>query len=282
MRADQIATAGGMVECGECGDAFSALEYLRDGETIEAGSGEPIEAESQVPVDHAAADEAALEADQIRQSPALDEVDESSRILLEPLASSGEAENNAEPAAAGADLDVPELLRRDLIDLERRPAGLWRTLAGATVTLLLGVLLAAQVAWMERGWLLARIPRSQSLIDRVCAVAHTLPGCNAPNGSSDIALIAREVREHPHYENALLLNATLLNNAESSRPYPVISLKLRDINGSLLGAREFRPNEYLDPSLASADGLAAKIPVYIVMELQGYAANAVSFEFAFL
>ena len=95
-------------------------------------------------------------------------------------------------------------------------------------------------------------------------------------------LLARDVREHPQYRDALLVNATIVNQASTATPFPVIDLRLRDAAGRVLSARQFRPAEYLDQSIPIELGMPSARPVYIVLELAGNAADAVSFEFTFL
>ena len=95
-------------------------------------------------------------------------------------------------------------------------------------------------------------------------------------------LLASDVREHPNSRDALLVHATIVNAAKSPSPYPVIDLRLRDAAGNVLSARRFQPSEYLDQSIAIAEGMPSARPVYIVLELAGKASNAVSFEFTFM
>ena len=95
-------------------------------------------------------------------------------------------------------------------------------------------------------------------------------------------LLARDVREHPQYRDALLVNATIVNAAPDAAPFPVIELSLHDATGKIFGARLFQPSEYLDGSIAIEEGMPPDRPVTIVMELGGDAHAAVSFEFRFL
>ncbi|MGR8920955.1 MAG: DUF3426 domain-containing protein, partial [Gammaproteobacteria bacterium] len=106
--------------------------------------------------------------------------------------------------------------------------------------------------------------------------------CDEARGHSAVRLLARDVRDHPQYRDALLVNATLVNDAPDAAPFPVIELRLNDGAGRLIGARRFRPAEYLDDSIAIDAGMGPGQPVYVVMELGGAATTASSFEFTFL
>ena len=145
--------------------------------------------------------------------------------------------------------------------------------------LLLAAFAALQVAFIEREPLLAKVPQAALLVDALCA---RLPCLERREHGTSVRLLARDVREHPNYRDALLVNATIVNDAKTPSPYPVIDLRLRDAAGNVLSARQFQPGEYLDQSINIAEGMPSGRPVYIVLELAGKASNAVSFEFTFL
>ena len=149
----------------------------------------------------------------------------------------------------------------------------------ALFALVLVALAAVQLAFIERQPLLAWAPQAAPLIDALCA---RLPCLERREAASSVRLLARDVREHPSYRDALLVNATIVNDAKTPSPYPVIDLRLRDAAGNVLSARQFQPSEYLDQSIDLAAGMPSARPVYIVLELAGNASNAVSFEFTFM
>ena len=176
--------------------------------------------------------------------------------------------------------DVPAAIEDDLAALGgARPAagvGRWAWRVAAT---LFGVVLLLELALVLREPLVAAWPQSGPLIARLCE----LPLCPAASPDAGaVELLAREVRDHPQYENTLLVNATVVNRTDAPHPYPTIELILRDGNGQLLGARRFAPDEYLDGSIDAAAGMPPAQPVYLVLELGGDAARANSFEFNFL
>ncbi len=176
--------------------------------------------------------------------------------------------------------DVPTVLRDDLAALSAAPrAPVWRGVAWSVFGLLLAASAALQLAFIEREAVLAQVPQAVPLIDALCA---RLPCLERRQAASSVRLLARDVREHPSYRDALLVNATIVNDAATPSPYPVIDLRLRDAAGNVLSARQFKPSEYLDQSIDIAAGMPAARPVYIVLELAGNASNAVSFEFTFL
>ncbi len=188
-------------------------------------------------------------------------------------------DDDEQSVEAGA-RDVPAVLIDDLVALSAapRPAAA-RAIAWTLFGLALAALAALQVAFIERQPLLVQVPAAARLIDSLCA---RLPCLERREAAASVRLLARDVREHPSYRDALLVNATIVNDAKTPSPYPVIDLRLRDAAGNVLSARQFQPREYLDQSIALAAGMPSDRPVYIVLELAGSASNAVSFEFTFL
>ncbi|MBI2802376.1 MAG: DUF3426 domain-containing protein [Gammaproteobacteria bacterium] len=174
---------------------------------------------------------------------------------------------------------VPAVLRADVERLVRRQrSGLvwaWSVLAlfGATALL-------AQLAWNYRAPLLARYPNLRPASAQLC----TELGCrlDPPHDARAIELVARDVREHPHYAQALLVNATLANRSAAAAAYPIIELGIYDNTGSVVGIRRFEPNQYLDKSIDPTTGLAAGRRLYVVLEIAEASARAASFEFTFL
>ena len=198
----------------------------------------------------------------------------------------GDADGNADGeiaqqhSAARAQLDVPAVLLDDLAALESAPRpSRWRAMSWALFALVLVALAAVQLAFIERQPLLAWAPQAAPFIDALCA---HLPCLERREAASSVRLLARDVREHPSYRDALLVNATIVNDAKTPSPYPVIDLRLRDAAGNVLSARQFQPSEYLDQSIDLVAGMPSARPVYIVLELAGNASNAVSFEFTFM
>jgi len=183
--------------------------------------------------------------------------------------------------------DVPHVIvdRDEMAALRRELTGGVAPRHGASAiwgigAALLLIALAGQLLWFEREPLLSRFPAlrgiwQQACEGRICA----LP---PQRDLSALHILARDVRDHPRYEDALLVNATLINDADFSQPFPVLELTLFDRTGQALGIRRFDPKEYLDSSIPVGTGMKPEQPVYIVIELVGIGDEAVSFEFKFL
>ena len=173
--------------------------------------------------------------------------------------------------AAVAELSLQEL------EESGRGRGRWWWAAGAVLMFLAGT---SQLLWFQRDMVLSRYPDLIPWAERLCARLD----CKVIRfrDVSAIKLMNRDVREHPRYEHALLVNATMRNQSSMRQPYPDIQLSLYDTEGSLIAHRIFKPHDYLDDSIDIARGMAPDIPVHFVLEVTGPTDGAVSFEFKFL
>jgi predicted Zn finger-like uncharacterized protein len=275
IRAPELKAAYGQVQCGTCTALFNALESLRD-EGLEAIPPDLLESQSPAPkpqehlqgpsIYNLEVITAELDMPVIPgslDSPALivpakdeDPLVETLPFMLEPSEEGSSAHRAAE--AQG-----------------RRSQSLW---AGGALVLVAGLVI--QYAWFHGQELLARYPELRPLSGTVCV----LFGCQIParQDLQAVRLLSRDVRPHPRYRDALLVDATFMNAADFSQPYPVLQLEFSDTSGNLLAARRFEPAEYLDKSINIQQGMPPRLPVHAVLELQWLKQTSVSFEFKFL
>lgn len=274
----QLSAARGFVECGACDRIFCALERLAEEDRADAVSDAPSTTPA-IPgsAPHDDLDALPIDADDEGPRVGAGAIDEP--IVAEPALSLPRialAEPDLPPARID---DAPAVLREDLARLaarERRGGGL---LWGLAAILLLGGL-CAQAAWHWHAELLARFPRFVPEATRLCAAL----GCRLEQTASieAIELVARDVREHPQYAGALLVNATLLNRGRVPAAYPVIELGVFDRRGAVVGVRRFAPRDYLDRSIDVAAGMPAGRRLHLALEIAGVGERADSFEFRFL
>lgn len=145
--------------------------------------------------------------------------------------------------------------------------------------LLLLLALGAQWAWLERARLLSD-PRVVRFVETACARL----GCKVPivRAEQRIALLARDVRPHPSVAGALVISATLANQAPFAQPYPLVEITLADPNELRIAMRRFRADEYIVDGQTLARGLAPGATAAISFEVEDPGKNAVAFEFKFL
>lgn len=160
----------------------------------------------------------------------------------------------------------------------RRRRRSWRSVLWVSVCTVLLLGLLAQLAWAERDTLIAH-PTAGPLLVRAC----DLIGCRLPlvAAPARLRLLARDVEQHPTVRDALLITASVRNDAAFGQPYPVVTIVLSDAMGHRLAMRRFQPDDYVGDAAARARGLAAGATTAMVFEVQDPGQQAVSFAFSF-
>lgn len=249
LGAAHLSAAAGEVRCGFCGTQFNALSRLRD-----------------TPLPRTPPPGNADVADVMIATPAADEPEFD-------IALHDEAVEPAPPVRVTAPRPAPAMMFAPEEEIPRRTR-LW-----AAIGLLLVVAGAAEVTWFERDRLMARFPALRPHVELLCSRI----GCSVmrERDLSAITVLNRDVRFHPRYRDALLVNATLSNSAPAAQPFPRIQLALSDTSGRIVAARAFTPEEYLDGSIDKQRGMAPGAPVHVVLEIAGVTPEAASFEIGF-
>lgn len=249
IRASQLSAAQGQVRCGYCGEQFNALERLSDKPVYIAPV---VSTETEM--------DATLEV--IEEAFTAEHIEATEGENYEP---------DPEP-----EFDIPEILRGEEIKVTSKAS----VFAWSVGTLLLLLIIVLQVAWFNRDYLLEKYPETKPWAQKICDRLQCELIRN--HSISNIKLLNRDVRLHPHYSNTLLVNASMANQAGKIQPYPRIQFSLFDTSGKMIASRIFTPGEYLDNSIDIKKGMPSNQPVHFVLELTGPMDNAVSFEFGFL
>lgn len=139
------------------------------------------------------------------------------------------------------------------------------------------LLLVLQVLLADRARLAADA-RTRPFMERACALLGcTLPPWREPRA---FTVLNREIQPHPSHPQALLVTASFRNDAHWPQPWPLLELALTDLDGSRIGLRRFRPEEYLGGAPAR-EGLAPGQSATIALEILDPGNRAVAFEFDF-
>lgn len=174
---------------------------------------------------------------------------------------------------------VSGLLMSDLDENESAsPPRSGRSLAGwAALNVLLIALLLAQLVHAQRESF-AQDPAMRPLLIRMCELAN----CTLPPRQSieQIELVRRSVYSHPNVEDALIIDATFVNNAPFAQPHPVLTISLGDVRGQPLIRRNFEPREYL-PELDRNQRMAPGSPVRVTLEVRDPGSEVRTFELDF-
>ncbi len=147
------------------------------------------------------------------------------------------------------------------------------------VACILSVALIAQLGFYQRRALLAH-DDSRKVLEFSCSLLR----CKLPL-REDLALLKvldSDVKPHPRTKGALLITASLRNDAAFAQNYPIVEVKLIDKAARAVALRRFAPRSYLGDAGAIAAGIAANASLPIVFEVIDPGANASGFEFAFL
>jgi len=258
INAAQLSAAEGLVQCGFCGRHFNALTRLRDAPLpVPAGVPSSMEPEPEFNIPGAA--EGAVQP-----------------FMADPGKTTAPTPRPVEIHISGPLFDATDA---EVEESEPPRSSPMRRLFWSVFILVLVVAVLLQVAWFQRDAILERYPKLTPWARRICELVQ----CDLirHRDLSAIKLINRDVREHPRFENALLVNATMSNQSQTRQPYPNVQLVLFDTNGDQIAYRDFRPEDYLDSSIDILDGMAPGVPVHFVLEVTGPTAGAVSFEFNF-
>ena len=142
----------------------------------------------------------------------------------------------------------------------------------------LSLSLLAQIGYAERAILLDDA-RLRPALDGVCASL----GCRLPlrHDPAKLELLSRDIRPHPSVPNALIVSATLRNDADFAQAFPDVEITLSDLDENRIAMRRFRPQEYIADSRSIASGLAPGATAALVFEVADPGKNAVAFEFKF-
>jgi predicted Zn finger-like uncharacterized protein len=243
-----LAAAHGSVRCGHCAAVFDALRTLSEQlspepiENLPTHAGQPAPPQLDLPV--------------FRPSPA------QTMLFAEPSDRVKASERSSLPAFAAA--------RR-----RARTPRSWPWLAGSALLLLT---LVGEVLWSDHAaWM--NDARARTWLDPLC----TKLGCRLPlrRDAATLELLSRDIRPHPSVPGALIISATLRNDAAFAQPFPTVEITLSDLDEKRVAMRRFQPREYLSDTRATRNGLASGASTALVFEVADPGRDAVAFEFKF-
>jgi len=249
--ADVIGQGHGSARCGHCAATFDTLRTLSDAlpeDTIELPLHrlEPVPPQLSVP---------ALRPQSSAQS-----------LLFDPDARMRRPPSHSRPA-------TPAFARGS--STAYRSARRWPWIAGAS---LLALSLMAQIGYAKRAVLLDDA-RLRPWFDQACATL----GCRLPlrHEPAHLALLSRDIRPHPSVASALIISASLRNDAAYAQAFPDVEIVLSDLDENKIAMRRFHPQEYLGDARTIATGMAPGSTAALVFEVADPGKNAVAFEFKF-
>lgn len=111
-----------------------------------------------------------------------------------------------------------------------------------------------------------------------------ISGCDLPDPRDPkrIELSSKNIFSHPNTANALMISATVVNQAEFEQVFPLLELRFEDIRGKSIASRRFTPEEYLGISSDQISKMEPGNPVPFSIEIIDPGQDVVSYEFDFL
>lgn len=191
----------------------------------------------------------------------------SSAASARPAATPGAAREWVVPPPEAIDRTAPA-------PSNERPSAAW-----AWACILLTALLAGQLLYVEHEALLANATVRPWLVGGCARIGCQVP---LPRDLRGLSLLKREVRPHENLAGALQISATMRNGGTLPAPFPLVEVRLADLNDRVIAMRRFRPEEYLaDPSVISS-GFPVDSNMPLLFEVADPGQEALAFEFKFL
>ena len=249
--AEVVGQGHGTARCGHCAATFDTLRTLVDalpGDAFEL----PLHTIDSMPPQLTV--------------PALRPQGSQQTMLFDPDARMRRPPSQPRPA-------TPAFARRE--GQAYRSARRWPWIAGST---LLFLSLLAQIGYAKRAPLLDDA-RLRPWLEQACATL----GCRLPlpHAPGRLTLLSRDIRPHPSVANALIISASLRNDAAFAQAFPDVEIVLSDLDENRIAMRRFHPQEYLGDPRTIGTGMAAGSTAALVFEVADPGKNAVAFEFKF-
>ena len=260
VKAEQLHAAGGLVRCGNCNHLYSAVNYLFE--------------EIDVARDAAAEYQVSRE-----QTEAADSGTSEEERLARQMEVGASSPGPAVAMAREQDRSAVSATSRSLPGGWQQRTIAWHDVISGSGIGLLILLLGIQWLYFNRTEL-ANDTGWRPTMERFCDFLH----CDLPFrvDLERLELLERDVRKHPRADDALLINATLVNHAGHIQPFPVVTLIFSDLSGKPVAGRHFRPAEYLGDTTAITTGMVPGSRGYAVLEIEDPGKDAISFQIDFL
>jgi len=274
LDAQTLAQAHGLVVCGHCGTSFDSLETL---------TGQlPPEPFRELPTNDPAYQPPRIDLVVYRPKPLPPAVIET--VVDEHVGSKDPADEEDFSQLVFAPRFVRQKVGKESRRSQRRATKQSKRDSGdrhwpwVVAGLLLLVVLGTQLAWAKREFLI-RDPVVGGWLREACrTLSCELPLIAAPQ---QLRLLASNVQAHPSVSGALMISASVRNDAIFAQPFPVLTVTLSDAQGQRIAMRRLQPREYLDDTAILRHGLAPGASAALLLEVEDPGDKAVAFEFGF-
>ncbi len=141
---------------------------------------------------------------------------------------------------------------------------LWLNLALGLLAIIAAIGLAGQLLYFQFDNL-ARTAKWRDTYTTICQYVD----CTLPDAYNIAEIRASQltVKSHPHYAHALMVDAIIINQADKEQPFPNVELFFTDMQGEVVAARQFAPEDYLRGELRYAQLMPMQQPIHLALEL---------------
>jgi predicted Zn finger-like uncharacterized protein len=142
----------------------------------------------------------------------------------------------------------------------------------------LALVLAAQFLYLKLPeW--SRDPGTRGFYETVCG----LLGCDLPEirALDDLRTRNLMVRSHPDLQDALIIDAVIVNVADFPQRYPDLELRFTSVGGLLVAGRAFTPEEYLGGEARADRLMPVNTPIQVSLEIADPGEEAVNYTLTF-
>jgi predicted Zn finger-like uncharacterized protein len=262
----QLNAKQGQVRCGRCRTVFNGFEALERHPDDDTGARLLAAREA---AERGVAPSPPVEPLPYEDLPDIETLEPSYAAPSASAAAAPDEESRfVEPPAPVASTPprAPRRTSRDDLTLPPLPRAAPAARAWSFGVALLGVLLAAELAYAYRGELAQRYPVLRPYLESVCGAA----GCTVAWAREDalLKLEDSELLEVPGKPSEISLGARIRNLAPVAQEYPHLELTLTDLTGQAAIRRVLRPMDYLGRPTTSGEVLAPGAEMSIQLRLE--------------
>ncbi len=110
-----------------------------------------------------------------------------------------------------------------------------------------------------------------------------MTGCELPVMRDLSQIISKNlvVRSHPDIQDALIVDALIINEADFPQPFPTIEMRFYTMGEHLVAGQRYMPGEYLAGDLKGYTVFQPMTPVHISLEIKDPGPDAVNYRMSF-
>lgn len=272
LNAELLTAREGQVRCGVCNGIFDAREHLTPETDSIVETAHASEQTIETPSPPASTPGAVVEEESVQSDPVSPIVVVEVAPFKEEFAPLRESAKEPGEETPSLDTDKPETVRPapkptpSTVNVAPRSRTHRHLFISAVSSALLGILLIAQLIYLARTPLAARVPAIKPWLVAACAPL----GCSVPlpRDPDAITISSSDLLSDPAYPARIQVNLLIANEADYAQAYPHIELTLTDSVDIPLARRVFSPVEYLDSPEKRAQGISPRSEASVDLQLE--------------